>query len=166
MRSADFKLGAQKVFIRDKKETEFWASILSLLSMYEHSTQNHIMIKLVEAKHTTLNTVEEVFLATNPSWIEWTHDQRISLIHILVKVSLVLTCICHNRCNGTTLSVSVKEVTCISWHERYKAHTKAIKLQKLHHHHKICIYHRSTLPYLLHSLCALDTWTAKMKFQF
>jgi hypothetical protein len=64
-------------------------------------------------------------------WLNWvdTWSEISLIIYILVKVSFVLTCICHNRCNGTALSLSVKEATCISWYEWYKANTKAIKLK-------------------------------------
>ena len=82
-------------------------------------TFNHI-INLVEAKHTTLYNSGRNFPCHQP-WLNWVDTwSEITLIYMPVKVSFVLTCIWHNRCNGTTLSVSVKEVICISRHEWYK----------------------------------------------
>lgn len=92
----------------------------------EHSTQTHNQIGWSKAYHTSHSG--RSFPCHQP-WLNWVDTwSEISSIYILVKVSFVLTCICHNRCNGTALCLSVEE-TCISWYEWYKAHTKAIKLK-------------------------------------
>ena len=92
------------------------------------NSKSHIQIGWSKAYH-TLHSGRS-FPCHQP-WLNWvdTWSEISLIIYILVKVSVVLTCICHNHCNGTALSLSVKEATCISWYEWYKANTKAIKLK-------------------------------------